>query len=281
MQGASRASLKQASAFVERELAGAGGSGGSDTDAELPDAAAVGDELFGVVAVIDGQVGLRRALSDPSFEPDRKAGLVEAVLGSHVGATTLAILGELVRARWSRMRDLPDAVETLAVLAVLIGADRAGESDDVEDELFRFGRIVEARPQLRDALRSQALPDANKISLVSALLEGKVTDSTLRLVTQVATRPRGRSPEDALAEYAEVAAHRRARLVARVTTAIVLSDDERERLRSALAGLYGHDVHLEIEIDASLVGGVVVQVGDEVLDGSVAGRLAEARRRLE
>jgi F-type H+-transporting ATPase subunit delta len=116
---------------------------------------------------------------------------------------------------------------------------------------------------------------------VAALLEGKATKTTLRLVTQVATRPRGRSPEDALAAYAQVAAQRRERLVARVTTAIPLSDDEGERLRLALAGLYGHDVHLQIEVDATLVGGVVVQVGDEVLDGSVAGRLAEARRRLE
>jgi F-type H+-transporting ATPase subunit delta len=187
----------------------------------------------------------------------------------------------VVAARWSRTRDLPDAIETLAVLADLIGADLDGVADDLEDELFRFGRIVEARPALRDALSNDTLPDANKIALVAALLDGKATDSTVRLVNQVATRPRGRSPEDALAAYGDVAAQRRDRLVARVTTAIPLSDAEGERLGLALAGIYGHGVHLQIEIDAALVGGVVVQVGDEVLDGSVAGRLADARRRLE
>jgi F-type H+-transporting ATPase subunit delta len=275
MQGASRASLAQAWTALQRQLASSG---------PQVDAAQVGDELFGVVGVIDTQVALRRALSDPALEGDRKAGLIEAVVGSQVSAATLEILRGVVAARWSRMRDLPDAIETLAVLADLIGADLEGRSDaadDVEDELFRFGRIVEARPALRDALSSHTLPDANKIALVAALLEGKATKTTLRLVTQVATRPRGRSPEDALAAYAQVAAQRRERLVARVTTAIPLSDDEGERLRLALAGLYGHDVHLQIEVDATLVGGVVVQVGDEVLDGSVAGRLAEARRRLE
>lgn len=272
MQGASRASLAQAWTALERQLASSG---------RQADAARVGDELFGVVGVIDTQVALRRALSDPALEGDRKADLLEAIVGSQVSAATLAILRGVVAARWSRMRDLPDAIETLAVLADLIGADAEGVADDVEDELFRFGRIVEARPQLRDALSSHTLPDANKVELVSALLAGKATDTTLRLVTQVATRPRGRSPEDALAAYAQVASQRRERLVALVTTAIPLSDDEGARLQSALTGLYGHDVHLQIEIDATLVGGVVVQVGDEVLDGSVSGRLAEARRRLE
>jgi F-type H+-transporting ATPase subunit delta len=279
MQGASRDALAQSWTFVEGELSGSNAS---------PDAASVGEELFGVVAVLDGQVGLRRALSDPSMDGDRKAGLVEAVLGSHVSDVTLRIVTEVVRARWSRMRDLADSLETLAVLAMLIDADahpgsghRAGESDDVEDELFRFGRIVEANAALRAALANPALPDENKVSLVHALLEDKARPVTVRLLTQVATRPRGRSPEDAIADYTDIASRRRARLVARVTTAVALTDAEITRLQEALAGLYGHEVHLQIEVDADIVGGVVVQVGDEVLDGSVAGRLAEARRRLE
>jgi F-type H+-transporting ATPase subunit delta len=276
MQGASRDALAQSWAFVEHEL-----SDGSD-------AAAVGEELFGVVAVIDAQAGLRRALSDPSTDGDRKAALVDAVFGSHVSDVTLRVVTEVVRARWSRTRDLADSLETLAVLAELIQADahpgsghHAGESDDVEDELFRFGRIVEANAALRAALADPALPDENKVSLVNALVEDKARPVTVRLLTQVATRPRGRSPEDAIADYTDIASRRRARLVARVTTAVGLTDAEIVRLQAALAGLYGHEVHLQIEVDADIVGGVVVQVGDEVLDGSVAGRLADARRRLE
>jgi F-type H+-transporting ATPase subunit delta len=281
MQGASRDALAQAWTFAENQLSGSKAAPGTD-------AAAVGEELFGVVAVIDAQVGLRRALSDPSVEGARKAGLVAAVLGAHVSDVTLRIVTEVVRARWSRMRDLADSIETLAVLAMLIDADahpgrghHAGESDDVEDELFRFGRIVEANAGLRAALADPALPDDNKVSLVSALVEDKARPITLRLLTQVAIHPRGRSPEDAIADYTGIASRRRARLVARVTTAIGLTDAEITRLQAALAGLYGRDVHLQIEVDADIVGGVVVQVGDEVLDGSVGGRLAEARRRLE
>ena len=276
MQGASRDALAQAWASVESELSGG-------THAEV-----VGEELFGVVAVVDAQVALRRALSDPSVDGDRKASLVEAVIGSHVSAETLRIVTDVVRSRWSRMRDLGDALETLAVLALLIQADahpgrghHAGESDDVEDELFRFGRIVEANADLRTALSDPALPNDNKISLVNALVEDKARPVTVRLLTQVATAPRGRSPEDAIGDYTDIASRRRARLVARVTTAIALSDAEITRLQAALAGLYDHEIHLQVEIDPDIVGGVVVHVGDEILDGSVAGRLAEARRRLE
>jgi len=277
MQGASREALATAWSDVERRL--------SPTD---QDAAQVADELFGVVDVLDQQIGLRRALSDPAVSGERKAGLVQAVLGSHVADSTLAIVSGAVRSRWSRMRDLGDAIETLAVLASLISADAhpgrghsAGETDDVEDELFRFGRIVEGNPALREALADRALPDENKVSLVAALVESQARPITLRLLTQVATRPRGRSPEDAITAYGEVASRRRERLVARVTTAVALSDAEIARLQAALAGLYGHEMHLQIEVDAAIVGGVVVHVGDEILDGSVAGRLADARRRLE
>ena len=280
MQGASRDALANAWTYVERQL--------SQSGDEHHEASAVGEELFGIVAVLDEQVGLRRALSDPAVDGKRKADLAKAVLGSHVSDITLRIVTEVVRARWSRMRDLADAIETLGVLAMLTEADahpgrghHAGESDDVEDELFRFGRIVEANAALRSALADAALPDENKVSLINALVEDKARPVTVQLLTQIATRPRGRSPEDAIAEYADVASRRRARLVARVTTAVGLSDSEIARLQEALAGLYGHEVHLQIEVDADIVGGVVVQVGDEVLDGSVAGRLAEARRRLE
>jgi len=272
MQGASRDALAQAWRQVEELL----------ETASAADAAALSEELFAVVTLLDEQVGLRRALTDPAIDAARKAGLIEAVLASRVNAATLQVVRELVSSRWSRMRDLGDATEQLAVLARLIGADRAraAQSDEVEDELFRFARIVESRPALRDALADRNLPAQNKISLVEALLADKATPATLALVVRLASHPRGRTPEEGLAQYGEIAARRRQRSVARVTTAVALTDDERSRLRAALANLYGHDVHLQIELDPQVIGGLVVQVGDEVIDGSVAGRLAQARQRL-
>lgn len=270
MQGASREALKSSLNAVERRLA----------DASADDAARLGDELLGVVSVLDEQVGLRRALSDPAIDADRKAGLVDAVLGSHVSSSGLDVVRDAVRPRWSRMRDLGDAIEQLGVLALLIGADRQGQADEVEDELFRLARIVEARADLRDALTNPGLPARNKADLVHALLDGKATATTIALAVRLVTHPRGRKPEEGLAEYGEVAARRTRRSVARVVTAAALTDAERERLRAALARLYGRAITMQIELDPGVVGGLVVEVGDEIIDGSIAGRLADARQRL-
>jgi F-type H+-transporting ATPase subunit delta len=191
MQGASREALAQASTRLERAL----------ETAPADDAATISEQLFAVVTLIDDQVGLRRALTDPAIDAARKADLIEAVLASRVNATTLQVVRDLVSSRWSRMRDLADATEQLAVLARLIGADRArsDQSDEVEDELFRFARIVESRPELREALADRNLPRANKVSLVEALLAQKATPATLALVVQLASHPRGRTPEEGLA----------------------------------------------------------------------------------
>jgi F-type H+-transporting ATPase subunit delta len=277
MQGASREALSQAWSNIESLLPVSARAGAAPPADE---AAHLGGELFAVVGLLDDQVALRRALSDPSIEADRKAALVESVLGSRVGAATLEVLRGVVRSRWSRMRDLADAIEQLAVLASLIAADRAGQADEVEDELFRFARIVESTPTLRAALADRVLPAANKVQLVRTLLDGKVTPTTLALVVQLASSPRGRMPEEALVEYGEVAARRTSRSLAQVTSAVALSDDECARLRSALAAMYGHDVTLQLDVDPNVVGGVVVKIGDEVIDGSIAGRLSDARARL-
>ncbi len=268
MQGSSREALAQAWRSVERRLTG-------DTDA-----ARVGDELFAVVTLLDSQVALRRALSDPSLDARRKTGLVGSILESRISPVALEVVDEVVRARWSRMRDLGDALETLAVLSMLIAAERAHQVDDVEDELFRFSRIAASRPALRDALANRALPVENKVGLVTALLESRTTPITLALALQLVRHPRGRTPEEGLAEFGAVAARFRQRLVARVTSAVVMSDAERDRLRAALAGMYGRDIHLQVEVDPALVGGVVVQLGDEIIDGSIASRVEEARQHL-
>jgi F-type H+-transporting ATPase subunit delta len=139
---------------------------------------------------------------------------------------------------------------------------------------------VEGEPALRGALAGPGLPDDRKLGLVTALLEGKVTAATLTLVTELVLRPRGRSLEGGLAEYGKLVAQRRQRLVALVRTPTELSARQRTRLAGVLAAAYGHEVHLNIEIDPSTIGGLSIEIGDEIIDGTIAGRLDDVRRRL-
>src|SRR5215470_8999582 len=238
MRGASRAAFGQARDTLTRIV----------TD-DPGVAATVGDELFAVTDLLDHEPALRRALADPTSPRAARTGLVRDLFGGRLSAATLDQLSSMAAGRWSVPRDLPDATEQLAVMATAAGAEGAGELDDVEDELFRFGRIDAGEAELHAALASRLLPDDRKRELLNALLEGKVTPASLRLITTV-------------------------------RVAAPLTDSQRERLTAALAAIYGYGIQLNVVLDPQVVGGVSVRIGDELIDGTVSSRLAELRQRL-
>ncbi|KUO06785.1 F0F1 ATP synthase subunit delta [Streptomyces sp. DSM 15324] len=250
------------------------------TDSTSVDAARLADELAAVTALLDREVSLRRVLTDPAQAGEAKAELAQRLLGSQVSGTTADLVSGLVRSRWSQSRDLVDALEELANIADLTAAQKAGALDDVEDELFRFGRIVSSNTELRAALTDRKATAAAKGELLRSLLGSRADAATVRLVTRLVTAPRGRSLEAGLESLSKLAAERRERLVAVVTSAVPLSDTQKRRLGAALAKLYGHQMHLNIDVDPAVLGGIRVQVGDEVINGSLADRIDEAARRL-
>lgn len=244
------------------------------------DPATVAGELFEFVRLLDNEHALRRALSDPAYDGDRKARLADSLLGEQFSEATRDLVGRLVRARWARASHLGDATETLAVLAEVTRAERDGHLHDLEDELFRFRRIVDGQPQLRAVLSDPAAPAQHKRGLLEDLLGDKARPATLRLATEVATYPRGRGFDRGMQIYGQIAAQRRQRLIAVVRSAVVLDDEQRRRLADVLSDAYGQEVHLNIEIDPEVVGGLSVRIGDELIDGTIVGRLARTRRRL-
>ncbi|MET9910313.1 F0F1 ATP synthase subunit delta [Streptomyces sp. NPDC006476] len=250
------------------------------TDSTSADAGTLADELAAVTALLDREVGLRRVLTDPAQAAEAKAQLAERLLGGQVGGPAVDLVSGMVRSRWSQSRDLVDALEELADTADLTAAQKSGSLDDVEDELFRFGRIVSSNTELRAALTDRAATTAAKVELLHRLLGGRAAQVTERLVTRLVTAPRGRSLESGLESLSKLAAERRERLVAVVTSAVPLSDIQKQRLGAALAKLYGHTMHLNIDVDPEVVGGIRVQVGDEVINGSIADRIEDAGRRL-
>ena len=179
---------------------------------------------------------------------------------------------------WDGPGDLVEAAETLAQSAAMSVAERAGALDDVEDELFRFTRLLDREPSLRAALTDHALPDDRKTALVASLLE-RARPETVRLVQEAVLRTGG-SLESRLAALSDLAAARRHREVAHVRVARPLPQEQADRLAAVLQRIYGHPVALQVAVDPDVLGGVEVRVGDEVLDGTVSRRLASARLRL-
>jgi F-type H+-transporting ATPase subunit delta len=239
----------------------------------------IAEDLFAVSQLLATQPTLRRLLTDLSRPADDKAGLVRELFGGKVDDASLELLAWAVSRRWAATRDLGDALEHLGVIAIVQAADRNDEADRLEGELFSFAQVVNDNPELRDALSDPARSSSDKQQLLHGLLEGKVTDGTMRLAHQ-STSGSHRTVTVALDVYQKVAAAHRRRLVAKVTVAQPLDDDASRRLADALTRQYDRPVHINTVVDPGVIGGVRVEIGDDVIDGTVVSRLDDARRRL-
>jgi F-type H+-transporting ATPase subunit delta len=250
------------------------------TDVPSVDVVQLAGDLAAVTALLDREGTLRRALTDPSKSGEAKAELARRLLAGQLGGESFDLVTGMVRSRWSRPRDLVDSVEELASGADLAAAQRAGQLDNVEDELFRFGRIVSGSAGLRSALTDHVIGGTAKADLLHTLLGGRANPVTERLLVRLVTAPRGRSLESGIESLSKLAAARRDRTVAEVVSATPLDDRQKERLGAALARIYGRQVHLNLDVDPSVLGGVRVRVGDEIINGAISDRLDEAARRM-
>lgn len=253
---------------------------GQERAATPEELAALADELFAVARLLDRQVALRRALSDPSASPAERAGVAQRLLSGRISEATLDLVQTAARQRWSRPLDLVEATEDLATDAALDAADARGELDGVEDELFRFGRIVAGDAELSRILSDRAAPAAGKAELLDRLLAGRVSPITAMLLRNHLTGRAVGNAENVVQRLSEAASMRRGQSVARVSTAVALTDAQERRLGELLTRLYRRPIGLQVSVDPSVLGGLVIRVGDEVIDGSVAHRLEAAGRRL-
>ena len=156
MRGVSRDSLARAHGEVDRLV-----------EDSAPDALrSVAGELFAVVHLLATEARLRRVVSDPAVAADQRAGLLTDVLAERVSMRALQVAEVLVRSPWSVPRDLVDAADEIAAGVLFAAEEKDDALDEVEDELFRFARILEREPTLRSALTDPSLPRERKQSLL-------------------------------------------------------------------------------------------------------------------
>lgn len=241
------------------------------------DAATAGEDLFGVATLLRGEPALRRVATDVATDAAAKSGLMRSMLDGKVSSTALEVVAAAAERRWTRTRDLADVLELLGVRAVVQSA-----GDDVgrlADELFAVRRMVDGEAELRGALSDPARNAADKGELLEQLLAEHTLPATRRLTRQ-SVAGSYRTVPLALEAYEKIAAEAYGRRVATVRVAQPLTDAELQRLQTALSRSYDREVHLDVVVDARLLGGMRVEIGDDVIDGTVSGRLDEAHRLL-
>jgi len=241
------------------------------------DAARVGDDLFSVSMVLRSEAALRRVATDVSVDGEAKRALVRDLFSGKLDDASLQLVGDAVARRWTTTRDLADTLEHLSEVAIVRSA--GGDTNRLEDELFELSQLVSENTDLRNALSDPTRSVDDKVVLVASLLEGKALPATVTLAKQ-ALAGTYRTVGVALATYMQVAAQVHGERVATVRVAHPLSDADRQRLADALSRQYDRQLHLNVVIDPEVIGGIKVEVGDDVIDGTVASRLDEARRKL-
>lgn len=251
---------------------------GADTAA----LATLADNLVAVARLLLTEGALNKHLAEPVGEPAAKIRLLERLFGGKVDDTTMDLLKTAVAQRWSTEGNLIDAVEHIARLALLVRAERDGQSEEVEDQLFRVGRVLDTQSQLSRLLADPVVPADKRVALLKKVLDsaGGVNPIAEALLTQTVELIRGASGDDAVNDLAELAVARRGEAVAQVTAAADLSDAQRTRLAEVLSRIYGTPVSIQLEVDPEVLGGLMITVGDEVIDGSISSRLAAARTGL-
>jgi F-type H+-transporting ATPase subunit delta len=241
----------------------------------------VADELFTALDVLDGSAALRRSLTDPSREPNSRVEVIRSLFGQQAQQATLRVLEAAVAQRWSTERDLGDAVETLAVTAVAAKAESRGLQglEDLETALLTFRRTIAESHDLQRALSQDQAPAAAKQKLAAQLSADASPEARL-LIDRAVTSPRGLRTSALIERFAGVIAERQDRWIAQVTVAKDLSSTYLEKLSSSLDKYFGRELKLDVVVDPSVVGGIRVQVGDEVVDSTVAARLNELNRTI-
>lgn len=241
------------------------------------------DDLTSVVNLLNREIVVTRYLTVPAEDATARVRLIERVVSGKVGEPALDVLRSAVSARWSANDDLAEAIEHVARQALLLKAERAGEIAEVEDQLFRFSRVLDAQPRLAILLGDYAAPAEGRVRLERKILEHAGTNAnpiTVALLLQTIELLRHERAEDAVLELAQVAVARRGEVVAQVKAAAELSRDQRARLTDVLSRIYNQHVTVQLDVDPKLLGGLAISIGDEVIDGTLLSRLAAAQAQL-
>ena len=270
LKGSSRSSLVTTRAQLEKLV--------SQLDA--PAAAQVSSELLSIVTVLDSSIALRRALSDFARDEASKVALSKQVFTAISNGQAFTVLATMVGLRWSSPRDMGDVLELLGVETLSVAVEKAAQLEQLESELFAFAQIVSKNPELRATFALRSATEVKKSDLVSALLSGKALQASIDLISFLVDHPRGRNLESGLNEFADIISARKARMIAHVVSASALSPDQVSRLTTALTKMLGHEIRVNVSIEKEVVGGLSIRIADELIDGTVIARLAQADRLL-
>ncbi|MDF7665639.1 F0F1 ATP synthase subunit delta [Bifidobacterium sp. ESL0745] len=245
------------------------------------DAWRIGDELFAVTDLLDHNDQVERSLTDPSRPATDKVALITEILAGQADPLTVDILTDLVSRTWSKVKDIANAVEDFAVDAMMYYADATDSTLMVSVELAQIHSALLKMSVLGSKLSDDFVPAQARLDLLHTAFDGtKLNKVTMRLVEHAAVNPRHRRFLETLEWLIAKFTRHMGESMVTVTTAAPLNKPQIKRLTSIYSAKLGRPVHINSSVDPTVIGGMRVQIGADVMDNTVAAQLSQLKRKV-
>lgn len=246
------------------------------------DAWRIGNELFTITSALDNNIQLERALTDPSRPTADKVAVFKEMVGDQVHPMTTEIMTNLVSRRWSRARDIANAVEDFGVDAMMYYADATDSTLQVSIELSRLHSSLLNLPVVRSKLYDDQAPSEVRVKLFRELFGDKnLNKVTMRLAEHATCNLRRRRYLETIQWLIKKFSRHMGQSMITVTTAAPLKEEQIKRLIDVYSAKVGRQVHINSVVDPTVLGGMRIQVGDEVTDNTVVAQLQNLHRRVQ
>ena len=246
------------------------------------DAWRIGNELFTITKVLDDSIQLERALTDPSRPVADKVAVLKELLGDNAHPMTMEIMTDLVSRRWSRARDIANAVEDFGVDAMMYYADATDATLQVSIELSELHSALLNLPVVRAKLYDYQATSEARVKLFREVFSGKTLNKvTMRLAEHATCNLRRRRYLETIQWLINKFSRHMGESMVTVTTATPLKKEQIKRLVEVYSAKVGRQVHINSVVDPTVLGGMRIQVGDEVTDNTVVAQLHNLHRKVQ
>ncbi|MFR4833127.1 MAG: F0F1 ATP synthase subunit delta [Bifidobacterium pseudocatenulatum] len=246
------------------------------------DAWRIGNELFTITSALDHNIQLERALTDPSRPVEDKVAVVKTLIGDQAHPLVMEIMSDLVSRRWSRVSDIANAVEDFGVDGMMYYADYTNTTLQVSIELAELHSALLNLPVVRTKLYDATVSSEARVKLLYSLIgDADFTKVTKRLAEHATCNLRNRRYLQTIQWLINKFSRHMGESMVTVTTATPLSKEQVERLIAIYSAKTGHPVHINSVVDPTVMGGMRIQVGDEVTDNTVVAQLQHLQRTVK
>ncbi|WP_270449759.1 F0F1 ATP synthase subunit delta [Bifidobacterium pseudocatenulatum] len=246
------------------------------------DAWRIGNELFTITSALDHNIQLERALTDPSRPVEDKVAVVKTLIGDQAHPLVMEIMSDLVSRRWSRVSDIANAVEDFGVDGMMYYADYTNTTLQISIELAELHSALLNLPVVRTKLYDATVSSEARVKLLYSLIgDADFTKVTKRLAEHATCNLRNRRYLQTIQWLINKFSRHMGESMVTVTTATPLSKEQVEKLIAIYSAKTGHPVHINSVVDPTVMGGMRIQVGDEVTDNTVVAQLQHLQRTVK